>query len=293
MNDDLNSLFEHNHKPKPPVQRIYFMGSTGPTGPSGKGLEILGSYDTLDELMNEHPTGNAGDSYIINGDLYIWDQSSDSWKDIGNVKGPKGDCETFTIDETITGEVGSKAQVIDTKDNLNHKLKFIIPKGDVGPQGPIGPEGKEGPAGPIIETSYNAIFFASYAQAHYSKIMNFQDLIDIPENNEFFTRLNDTEFSINNPGFYEITLCGQISGVDQNHGAIFYLSDKKGSVIQDLSFKLDAGSTTRMDCSETIITKLEEPTTMYIQCGIIGDASTAKIDFANVNLIVKKYNVSV
>lgn len=31
MNDDLNSLFEHNHKPKPPVQRIYFMGSTGPT----------------------------------------------------------------------------------------------------------------------------------------------------------------------------------------------------------------------------------------------------------------------
>lgn len=28
---DRNSLFEHNHKPKPPVQRIYFMGSTGPT----------------------------------------------------------------------------------------------------------------------------------------------------------------------------------------------------------------------------------------------------------------------
>lgn len=46
------------------MQRIYFMGSTWPTGPSGKGLEILGSYDTLDELMDEHPTGDASTAKI-------------------------------------------------------------------------------------------------------------------------------------------------------------------------------------------------------------------------------------
>ena len=93
------------------------------------------------------------------------------------------------------------------------------------------------------------------------------------------------------PGIYEITLCGQISGVDQNHGAIFYLIDTTGTVIQDLSFDLKAGLTTRMDCSESILIKFEEPTELYVQCGITGDASTAKIDFANVNLIMKKYNV--
>lgn len=46
-----------------------------------------------------------------------------------------------------------------------------------------------------------------------------------------------------------------------------------------------------MDCSETIITEFENPTTLLVRCGIIGDSSTANIDFVNVNLIIKKYNV--
>jgi len=55
------------------VQRIYFMGSTGPTGPSGKELEILGSYDTLDELMDEHPTCDASTAKIdfVNVNLIV------------------------------------------------------------------------------------------------------------------------------------------------------------------------------------------------------------------------------
>ena len=48
-----------------------------------------------------------------------------------------------------------------------------------------------------------------------------------------------------------------------------------------------------MDCSETILTKFDENTTLYIRCGIIGDSSTANIDFTNVNLIIKKYNVAI
>ena len=68
------------------------------------------------------------------------------------------------------------------------------------------------------------------------------------------------------------------------------LSNSNGSVIQDLSFELKAGTTNRMDCSETVITKIDTPTNLYIRCGIIGDQGTANIDFANVNLIIKKYN---
>ena len=88
-----------------------------------------------------------------------------------------------------------------------------------------------------------------------------------------------------------IFFAGQITGVDQNHGAIFYLTEKSGAVVKDLSFELKSGTTNRMDCSETIITEFENPTTLLVRCGIIGDSSTANIDFANVNLIIKKYNV--
>ena len=63
----------------------------------------------------------------------------------------------------------------------------------------------------VMPTSYNAIFFASYVQAHYSRVMQLQETIEIPTN-------------------------------------------------------------------------------LYVRCGVTGDQETANIDFANVNLIIKKYN---
>ena len=54
-------------------------GDTGPAGPTGDtgatcvGLNIKGSYNTYEELINEHPTGNDGDCYLVNGSLYVWD----------------------------------------------------------------------------------------------------------------------------------------------------------------------------------------------------------------------------
>ena len=156
----------------------------------------------------------------------------------------------------------------------------------------MGPTGPTGPLN-VMPTSYDAIVFVSFAQANYSQAMTFQDVIEIPDTNDYFQLSNNTNISISKTGIYEITLCGQISGVDQDHGAIFYLSDTGGSVIQDLSFLVKAGSTTRMDCSETTMTKFLSPTTVYVRCGITGDASTAKIDFANVNLIIKKYSTSI
>ena len=287
------------------LQQLGICGIVGPTGPRGKGIEIKGTFDSLNELERMHPTGEDGDCYIIDGELYMWDSTKNNWSDAGNFKGDKGDSETISINSTITGEPNDQAQVIDTVVGLNHNLDFIIPrgiqgptgsKGEIGPkgekgeQGPKGDIGPTGPAAPVSATSYAAILFASYAQARYSRIMAFQDIINIPDNNDVFDILNDTEFSVKQPGLYEITLCGQISGVDQSHGAIFYLSDSTGTVVQDLSFELKAGATSRMDCSETIITKIENPTKLYVTCGIIGEAASAQIDFANVNLIIKKYN---
>lgn len=318
--DDIISQIRKNHKLKHRLQEIGIYpnigvqkiigptgpkGDIGPTGPQGNGLQIMGSYNSEEELLLHHPVGKIGESYIINGNLYVWNSENKKWENVGNIQGPTGKSEKIKINTTTTVENGNDAKVIDNFDGDTHILDFIIPKGDIGKIGPIGPQGIQGeigptgpqgiqgPTGPAQEatpTSYNAVLFVSYAQAHYSRIMQFQDIIEIPTNNNIFTQVNDTEFSINTPGYYEITVCGQISGVDQSHGAIFHLSNSSGSVIQDLSFELKAGTTSRMDCSETIITKIDTPTNLYIRCGITGDQETANIDFANVNLIIKKYN---
>lgn len=328
--DKIRQVLENSNTRRKLIKAgIYPNQTIGPTGPAGKGLEIMGSYDSLEELKKNHPTGNNGDTYIVNGELYIWNQELNDWSDIGNVKGPKGDTETFIVNSTKTANPNEDAKVIDNKVDLIHYLDFVIPKGDIGPKGdkgetglqvpqglkgdigPIGPtgpkgeQGEKGDIGPKGEkgdigstgpeaslgaTSYDAILFISFAQAHYSKVMTFQEVISIPNDNNYFSTLSDTEFLVTENGYYEITLCGQISGVDQDHGAIFYLSNDKGSVVQDLSFQLKAGTTSRMDCSETTIAKIDGNTTLYVRCGITGDSSTANIDFANVNLIIKKYN---
>ena len=80
------------------------IGPTGPTGPRGTGITIHGTYNTLDELTRNHPTGKDGDCYIVSGILYIWDVESNSWNSIGKIEGPKGE----------KGDVGPKGEKGDT-----------------------------------------------------------------------------------------------------------------------------------------------------------------------------------
>jgi hypothetical protein len=61
------------------------------TGKDGTSVKILGSYNTLTELQSAHPTGNTGDSYIVDGDLYVWATNNSRWENVGNLQGPKGD----------------------------------------------------------------------------------------------------------------------------------------------------------------------------------------------------------
>lgn len=66
-------------------------GTDGAPGKDGTGVTILGSYNSLETLKAEHPTGNAGDAYLVNGHLYVWDTVGSDWKDVGTIQGPKGD----------------------------------------------------------------------------------------------------------------------------------------------------------------------------------------------------------
>jgi len=68
-------------------------GSVGPQGPKGDpgtGVTILGSYASAEELSAQHPNGTPGDSYLVNGHLYVWSATGNAWEDVGNIQGPKG-----------------------------------------------------------------------------------------------------------------------------------------------------------------------------------------------------------
>ena len=98
-------------------------GDKGEPGKDGTGVTILGSYSSESELLEEHPQGNNGDSYLVNGDLYVWNSQSNQWKNVGNIQGPIGE----------KGEQGPQG------------IQGV--PGEQGPQGPIGPQGPKGEQG--------------------------------------------------------------------------------------------------------------------------------------------------
>ena len=61
----------------------------GEDGVDGTSIKILGTYNTVEELNQEHPSNNEnGDAYMINGDLYVWTVSS--FLNVGKIQGESG-----------------------------------------------------------------------------------------------------------------------------------------------------------------------------------------------------------
>ena len=137
-------------------------GDTGPTGPTGDtgstgaGLNIKGSYNTYEELINEHPTGNDGDCYLVNGSLYVW--KGNAWENVGNIKGEKGDAgvKGDTGDTGQTGERGEKGdtgKAFEYSDFTPEQLANLKgEKGDTGDAGATGATGDKGDTGATGKT---------------------------------------------------------------------------------------------------------------------------------------------
>jgi len=107
-------------------------GIQGPQGVAGTVGTILGSFDTLADLEAAVPTGSAGEFYYVNPNLYIWDDLSQSWEDIGPIAGPQG----------ITGSQGI--------DGIQGPAGTTGADGSIGPMGPLGPTGVTGNTGAPI-----------------------------------------------------------------------------------------------------------------------------------------------
>lgn len=66
-------------------------GPQGPQGPAGSSVRIMGKYDTYEDFIKAHPEGTIDESYLINGDLYVWNPEKKDWEDIGRIEGPQGE----------------------------------------------------------------------------------------------------------------------------------------------------------------------------------------------------------
>ncbi len=125
-------------------------GNIGPTGPAGTSVTIMGSFDTEEELKNTHPIGKLGDSYLVGPNLYVWSNENGHWKNVGVIKGPKGD-----IGPTgPKGDVGEKG--IQGIQGEVGPPGIRGEKGDQGEKGDPGPIGERGPIGPPGPSSLNA-----------------------------------------------------------------------------------------------------------------------------------------
>ncbi|WP_458453031.1 phage upper tail fiber protein [Methanobrevibacter sp.] len=146
-------------------------GATGPKGDTGLGTTIKGSYNSLEDLIAEHPTGNVNDAYLVDGSFYFWNGSQ--WENAGSLKGevgstgptgPKGD----TGDKGDTGATGSKGDKGDTG-NTGEKGEQG-PKGDTGNTGATGDTGPTGPTGDTGATGIGTTIKGSYNS--YQELIN-------------------------------------------------------------------------------------------------------------------------
>jgi len=62
-------------------------GPTGATGVAGTSVTIQGSLPNTEALP---VSGAIGDGYLINGDLFVWDDVNTEWDNVGTIQGPAG-----------------------------------------------------------------------------------------------------------------------------------------------------------------------------------------------------------
>ncbi|MGG2111909.1 hypothetical protein ABFY60_15525 [Lysinibacillus pakistanensis] len=108
----------------------------GEKGEQGTGVRILGTLVNESELPS---IGEPGDAYLINGDLYVWSDTTDDWTNVGTIKGPKGDqgIQGPKGDKGDKGDPGEDADVeainqqIDTlRTEVTEQLEQMKPKVD-------------------------------------------------------------------------------------------------------------------------------------------------------------------
>lgn len=127
--------------PKGDTGSVGPQGPKGDTGETGKGLDILGTYDSLAALSAGVANPEQGQMYNVGTEapytIYMYD-SAKGWVSQGQLQGAKGD-------KGDPGEQGPKGDKGDTGETGPQGIQGI--QGEVGPQGPQGEKGETGATG--------------------------------------------------------------------------------------------------------------------------------------------------
>ena len=120
-------------------------GSTGPQGPMGQGITFLGTFNSTEELPL---SGQPGDAYLVNGFMYVWNQTTSSWGNAGALQGPTG-AQGATGPTGPVGPTGAEGpQGLTGLEGATGDTGPQGPTGAVGATGATGPQGPQGNAGP-------------------------------------------------------------------------------------------------------------------------------------------------
>ncbi len=187
-------------------------GDLGPTGPAGTSVTIMGSYDDISDLLDEHPTGSMGDGYLVDNDLYVWSDNENKWVDVGTIKGPVGNVGP-TGPQGIPGPIGPRGeQGIPGMQGV---------KGEMGPQGIPGLQGEQGLQGPIGPTGPTGPSNITAYGGKYNNLTNMMDtkgagqwnqvpLLEEMENINVINNMDNT-IKLEQDGIYELNYSLNIS----------------------------------------------------------------------------------
>ncbi len=102
-------------------------GPRGPQGPTGKGLTILGYYDTPTALEAAVPSPSAGDAYGVGTaapyDIYVFDGAANEWKNNGPLAGGGGGSPL--PENVVTSDGGASLEIPDSFGAAPHVIEFL------------------------------------------------------------------------------------------------------------------------------------------------------------------------
>ena len=131
----------------------------GDKGDKGDSVAPIGTYETLADLEEAHPTGETGQWYLVGDEddylVYYWDTENEEWvgvelrgpqgiQGIQGIQGEQGNAATIAIGSVTTGDAESDASVTNSGTSSAAVFNFTIPKGADGIDGADGQDGSDG-----------------------------------------------------------------------------------------------------------------------------------------------------
>lgn len=136
------------------------------------------------------------------------------------------------------------------------------------------------------------MFYGTIADTSDSKILPYETTTILPSTSTFLTVDDTGVITFNEDGYYEVTLCGFVTGMSDDNGAVILMQNKtQGAPLERMNFNMPAGTVTAIQISQTAIYNFTAGTEIQARSMIgvaTGTGATATLSKANV--LIRKIN---